>query len=333
MKAKAANGSQIRCVVLIPVGPRTAVRHLSDTILSVIRFVRSEFRIVLIDNTTDGLRLDDLPNSDAIEIVRIQGSEDYSVFGRLYIQSSHAIEHVLDTWPFDLMLRLDDDALLIGSGAEEEAMDVFKANPGVGLLGSYRVTCMGATRDFGPCARRLWLEMSMFGRMIDPSRWRSLREIYSFAAIHGYEAGEHCLGAASFYRREVLAAMRDNGFLSRTDLMTTRLCDDQLFGMLVKAAGYQIMDFAGPGRPLGLAWKGLPASPQMLLAIGKKIVHSVKSWKGNDQDQIRREFALLVDVIPANVSRPLTQPDLNRSSVLPAVLDGGALFRREGTRP
>jgi len=303
MQTKAASRNHIRCVVLIPVGPRTAIRHLNDTIASVLRFVRSELKIVLVDNTADGLRLHDLPKSEAIEIVRVAGNEDYSIFGRLYMQSSRAIEHVLDSWEFDLLLRLDDDALLVGSGTEEEAMEAFRANPSVGCLGSYRVTCMGATRDFGPGARRLWFEMSVFGRVADPSRWRSLREIYSLAASQGYEPGEHCLGAASFYKREVLATMRDKGLLSLPELLTTRLCDDQVFGMLVKAAGYQNMDFAGPGQPLGLAWKGLPASPQMLLAMGKKIVHSVKSWKDADQDQTRREFALLREVMPTEVYR------------------------------
>jgi hypothetical protein len=296
MQAKAVNGNHIRCVVLIPVGPRTAVRHLNDTILSVLRFVRSELRIVLVDNTVGGLILHDLPKSEAIDIVRVESGEEYSVFGRLYMQSSRAIEHVLNSWEFDLLLRLDDDALLVGSGAEEEAMEAFRGNPGIGCLGSYRVTCMGATRDFRPAARRVCFETSIFGRMADPLRWRSLKEIYSLAASYGYEAGEHCLGAACFYRREVLATMRDKGLLSRPELLTTRLSDDQLFGMLVKAAGYQIMDFAGPGQPLGLAWRGLPASPRMLLAIGKKIVHSVKSWKDADQDQIRREFALMREV-------------------------------------
>jgi len=295
MHGKVASDIRSRCVVLIPVGPRTAIRHLNDTLLSALRYIRSELRIVLLDDTSAGLSLSDLPKSDAIEIVRIEGSDSYSVFGRLYMHSSKAIEHVLDSWDFDLMLRLDDDALLIGSGSEEEAMDVFRSNPDVGCLGSYRFTCMGAARDFRPVARRLHFETSVFGRMLDPVRWRGLMEIYDLAASQGYEPGEHCLGAASFFRREVLVAMRDKGLLSRHELLTSGLCDDQLLGMLVKAAGYQNMDFAGPGQPLGLAWKGLPASPQILHAIGKKIVHSVKSWQGSDQDQTRREFAMLCE--------------------------------------
>ena len=86
-------------------------------------------------------------------------------------------------------------------------------------------------------------------------------------------------------------ALADQGLLAREELRATKLCDDQLFGMLLVAAGFHAADFAGPGQPLGLAWKGLPASPKELVELDKKIVHSVKSYKHANQDQIRQEFA------------------------------------------
>jgi hypothetical protein len=61
--------------------------------------------------------------------------------------------------------------------------------------------------------------------------------------------------------------------------------------MLTVAAGYRIGDFSGPDDPMALKWIGLPAHPDELLARGKLVTHSVRSWQDLDQAQIRAIFA------------------------------------------
>ena len=72
----------------------------------------------------------------------------------------------------------------------------------------------------------------------------ALRTIYALARRHGYEDGENCLGAACFFSRTVLLAMRDKRLLAIPALVTSHLGDDHMFGLLVRAAGFELGDFA-----------------------------------------------------------------------------------------
>jgi hypothetical protein len=88
--------------------------------------------------------------------------------------------------------------------------------------------------------------------------------------------------------------IRSKGFLGRNDLATSRICDDHLFSLIAIATGYAIDDFATEGLPLGLAWRELPASPAALIAMKKKIVHSVRSFGAMDERAVRAEFRRLL---------------------------------------
>jgi hypothetical protein len=61
--------------------------------------------------------------------------------------------------------------------------------------------------------------------------------------------------------------------------------------LLTMAAGYQIGDFGGLTGPMALKWRGLPAHPADLLAAGKLVTHSVRSWQDLGERQIRGIFA------------------------------------------
>jgi hypothetical protein len=191
-------------------------------------------------------------------------------------------------------LRIDDDALVIDTGYEDDAIRHFDENPNIGLLGSYKTTCMGHIRDFSPPARILEHEISHLGASADPARCLTLRNLVSLAENNGYRRGENCLGAACFFSKRALDDIRARGFLGRDDLARSRLSDDHLLSLIVIAAGYSIGDFATQGLPLGLAWRGLPASPAELIAMKKKIVHSVRSCGAMDERSVRAEFKRLL---------------------------------------
>jgi hypothetical protein len=200
----------------------------------------------------------------------------------------------LDSYDFAVLLRLDDDALVIGRDPDLDAVRYFASHPRVGCLGSYRVTCTGAARSFAYPARTLRHELYSLAVLKHPRRWMALRAIYAEARRHGYEDGEHCLGAACFFSHEALSAMRAKGLFSNPALMTTNLGDDHMFGLLARAAGFELDDFATGRHPLGLAFRGLPMSPVELVDAGKKIVHSLKDHDGKTQAELRDEFRRLV---------------------------------------
>ena len=108
----------------------------------------------------------------------------------------------------------------------------------------------------------------------------ALRSLYALARRNGYKDGEHCLGAACFFSVQALRAMQAKGLFGNPALVTTNLGDDHMYGLLVRAAGFETDDFATEGRPLGLAFRGLPLSPMELVEGGKKIVHSLKDHGG-----------------------------------------------------
>lgn len=289
------------CIVVIPVGPNTDVAFLNDTVQSVFDYCRPDSKVALIDNTREGLDGDAIHRGGEVHFIRCAVDPDANpLYGGLYVNLSKAWRIVLDAYDFDTVLRLDDDALLIGSGADDEAIAYFALHPDVGCLGSYRVTCAGSKRDFTPARNALRAETSVVGAIRNFPRSQFLRRVRDMARHNGYVDGEHCLGAATFYSRACLERFERLGFLDRVELRNSRLGEDHIFGMMVRAAGFRMDDFATEGKPLGLAWKGLPASPAILLAMEKKIVHSVKSFGDWDQRAIRAEFRRLAAGTGAN---------------------------------
>lgn len=283
--------AKFACVVVIPVGPKTELSFLNDTVRSVFEYARTSFKVLIIDNTNDGLDHAAIHRHEDIDILRCAHSKNSNgLYGGLYFNLSTSWRVVLERYDFDVVLRLDDDALMIAPGADRDAIDFFARHPDVGCLGSYRLTCMGDRRDFRPAQRIVRAETSAMGALRHPRRWRSIRRVRRMAQRNGYRDGEHCLGAATFYSRDCIERLRRLNFLERAELRQSHLGEDHLFGMMVRAAGLQLDDFATTGRPLGLAWQGLPASPATLLDMGKKIVHSVKSHGGREQEDIRAEF-------------------------------------------
>jgi hypothetical protein len=61
--------------------------------------------------------------------------------------------------------------------------------------------------------------------------------------------------------------------------------------LMTVASGYKIADFGGPEHPLAVKWNGLPAHPAELLAKGKLVTHSVRSWGDLTEREIRSIFA------------------------------------------
>lgn len=278
----------VRIAVMIPAGPRD---DIADTLGSVMRYTDPSRVIVIMDDgsgldAADGERLSTCPD---IVVIKSRPARPGTA-GGLWIKMAPAYRWLVETYRPGIVLRLDADAVILGSGLEAAAEEVFGRNPEAGLLGSYRVRSDGESRDFRPAARQLRAEIGPRG-LRHPRLRAGLRRYVRQARAHGYVDGEHALGCAFLLRAEAIQAVYDNGCFSQPWLEASRLGDDQIMSLMTLAAGYKIADFGGPADPIAVKWQELPAHPAELLARGKLVTHSVRSWGDLSERQIRGIFA------------------------------------------
>jgi hypothetical protein len=282
---------RLRTAVIVPAGPSDDV---FDTVHSVVRYTDPS-RVILVIDDRGELRAEQ-------SVARLRElSPDIAVIpapaaragrcGGLWVKLSAGYRWTLDNFDPDLVMRLDADAVMLGPGLEDLAERSFASDQGLGLLGSYRVGTDGGLRDFSWVARQLRAETGSRG--LAHSKMRALlRHYHRLARSNGYEDGEHVLGGAYIHRGAVITAIAGNGWLDQArGVERTRLGDDHLISLLTVAAGYRMADFGGPDGPMALAWQGLPAHPADLLARGKLVTHSVRSWHDLTEQQIRDFFA------------------------------------------
>jgi hypothetical protein len=272
--------SPSRMAVVVPAGPRD---DAADTLRSVLCYTDPELLVVVDDTGGRGIGLED-PRL----VTFTPPDSPPGPFGGLWVKLAAAYRYAVEHADFDLLLRLDTDALILGPGIAEAAADRFARDPAVGTLGAYRVGPDGGSRDWTPARKMIRAELGLRGMRHPPVR-RRLRDLV--AAAPEYVHGEHALGGAVFFRGDTVREWYRRGMLDYPELGDSLLGEDHLFGLLTVAAGYRIGDFSGPEDPLAVRWKGLPAAPAGLLAAGKLITHSVRSWEDMQEAEIREYFA------------------------------------------
>jgi hypothetical protein len=186
----------------------------------------------------------------------------------------------------EFVLKLDTDALVIGRFSDQ-LEEAFAADASLGIVGSYDRTCTGSTRDWtvwGPRllrTRRLWSRRS-------PRKVARTRRLLAAARVNSdYQLGAHCLGGA-YAISPALARRHD--LLHWEPWYGTLISEDVVMGVLCAAAGLRMRSLTAAGEPFGLAHRGLPGSPEWLLARGHSIVHSVKSPDPELEADMRRAF-------------------------------------------
>ena len=282
----------ITLAVVIPVGPACEFEYISDTIESVRHYVATPHVVIVLDDSGKG-------TGRAIherfrETVVLTTPRNYGKEAGLYLNLSQGFAFAYENYAFEILLRLDTDALIIGPNPEQEALEYFRRNPGVGIIGSYRIDCNGDPRDFSWPRNQLMRELGFRSLWSAPLRrlrgWLLLRTVFGRAKRHGYEAGEHCMGGAYFISRECIARLYGNKLLARRDIAWSRLQEDQIFGLLMYSVGLRHGDFATGALPMGLRWRGLPCPPEALLAKNKKITHSTRYFGNLSEKEIRDYF-------------------------------------------
>lgn len=281
-----APGSPPGLAVVIPAGPAD---DLEDTLDSVLCFTTPPRVLVVVDDTGRAATRQ-LGGRSPDVVVLSKGGGRAGLRGKLWGNIAAGIAWVVRNAAFDVLLRMDADALMLGPGIATLAAERFAADPTLGLLGSYRTGMDGGTRDWTWAAAALGRECGLVG-LRQPALRRTLRELRARALSNGYIPGAHPLGGAYLLSRAAAVALEVQGLLELHELEESRLGEDHLCGLLAFAAGFRLGDFAGPEDPLALDWKGLPASPAELLARQKLVTHSVRRWGSLGEAEIRAYFA------------------------------------------
>jgi hypothetical protein len=278
---------RVRAVVVIPAGPDD---DIFDTVESVLTYAARPRAVIVVDDTGSPQtppRLRAL-DRDVHVVAAPAGAEGGR--GGLLLKIGAGYRYARSHFDFDVLIRLDGDALFLAAGVEEAAIRRFAENPHTGLLGSHRIASDGTPRDFSPAADLLGRELRGAWRR-HPHLWLTLARYVRRARRYGYERGEHCLGGAYVHSAAAVAELVDGGHLARRELRVSDLGEDHLMALLTIANGLHLGDFATGDQPLALRWRGLPDSPERLLASGKAIVHSVRSWQEMNEREVRGVFA------------------------------------------
>jgi GT2 family glycosyltransferase len=191
-----------------------------------------------------------------------------------------AYRHALDETECELVLRLDQDSLLIGEGVLTDALSFAQANPSIGLFGVYTHD-YDRPRTFKTHAKQMNREMGRMRRLLGLSP--SWVDLLRLAEQQGYQRGDNVFGAAYFVTRQCLEGMRKLGALDIPYRWHSHLMEDVYYSMAAVAAGFKLGHFAAPDGPLCLEWRGLPYPADELLRTGFKVVHSVDKGKNTDR--------------------------------------------------
>lgn len=269
--------SKMRSAVIMPVGPGAATAL--DTLESVERYCPEPHAVIIVDDCTqDGtyeMLLDRArPNWRILRNTRWRG------ILHLAQTLSMAYRYALDETACELVLRLDQDSLLIGEGVLTDALSFAQANPFVGLFGVYTHD-YDRPRTFKTHAKQMNREIGRMRRIfgLRPS-WV---ELLMLAEQQGYQRGDNVFGGAYFVTRQCLEGMRKLGALDIPYRWHSHLMEDVYYSMAAVAAGFKLGHFAAPEGPLCLEWRGLPYPAGELIRRGFKVVHSVDKGKNTDR--------------------------------------------------
>ena len=196
--------ARVRLVVVMPVGPG---EDLHDTLASVNAYTEASRAIVLVNDTGRGAS-GPAPEADAETGVHVVPAPAGATGSRggLWVKIAAGYRYACERFAFDLVLRMDTDALMLGPGIEEAALRRFADDPRLGLLGSYRVGPDGGRRDFGPPARTLARESGLLGLGRPRLRAQQLT-LLEHARGAGYAPGEHALGGAFLHSAAAARAL------------------------------------------------------------------------------------------------------------------------------
>ena len=292
--------------VLIPVGPDAVeLERLADTLDSLRAHESpSEIRLILVDDAPRPrpvLAQVDWPDRPTVIRTPVWGRWREPYFKTALIAGAMEGLREAARADTDFCVKIDTDALVIAPFSNK-IRAAFDADPRLGMVGSYDKKCTGEDRDFShkarviaSTARRVHVLTRTSGRQLPKrvsyktgARRRRARQLIDQATANGYQMGAHCLGGAYAISPAMLAR---GALLDYEPWADTWDCgEDVTVSLTVFAAGLRIRGMVERNQPFGLAWKGLPASPEWLVEHGSSLIHSTKDFNGSDEQAMRTWF-------------------------------------------
>lgn len=283
-------------LIFLPVGPGTRLEFLLDTLESIRVFAMPGHQTLLVDDSAEGLGAQaKAAFSDLhVHVTRAPGDDGTrSVSGRFFETVAKAMKHATSTFEFEVLVRMDADALMVNPGEDRRAIDYFRENPQVGMIGSHRVRCDGQPRDFARNAEIIRRESQWSFSPVRRKLAASYKRLLEPAVANGYELGENVNGPGATLSRRACEALASHPLFGDASFRPTKLGDDHLNSLLLCAIGFKLGDFASGDLPLGVWLRNIEWSPEELVARGKCIVHSVRGYGKEDEAQVRARFKAL----------------------------------------
>ncbi|MDR1727501.1 MAG: glycosyltransferase family 2 protein [Acidobacteriota bacterium] len=284
---------QYDLVIVIPVGLNCKVEYISDTIDSIKHYCLCPHKIILYDDSQK--KTGEIIKSKYSDVDILRSKKRHGLWGGLYISLSLAFKYAIDTYSFKVLMRMDTDALITGFNPQVDAIELFEKQPEIGIAGLIR-SGLKPKDSFDNVIDNWWPRMQILTYAFT-WRWirrpvanRTMRKYAIQAFKNGYEIGENIFGGAYFVSECFLKSLDQYGLLPKFSLRAVRIEEDHIFSMLAKAIGFEFGDLESGGLPLGVAWRGLPASPEAILRHNKKIIHSTRYWDNLKEPEIRAFF-------------------------------------------
>ena len=212
-----------------------------------------------------------------------------ALLGRLSAGILTALRAIHQAGPFEFVLRMDTDALVIGP-FRDAVLDRLAARPEAGILGTLGSTCRREAPYFG-CEKTATSDVFEALQAAAESEFTAIRSHARMAVENGYAGKEYCQGGVYVLSFELLTGL----FALRSpirpeDWVPLAVPEDVMIGMYARTVGLQSVDCSLPGGPFANHHSGLAYSPPDLVARGCSLIHSVRDDPGYSEGEIRSYF-------------------------------------------
>lgn len=259
-----------RAIYVIPTGP-SEWAALRDTIESILHYDGTDTKIVVADDCSIDSRAGVVRN-EFPEVDVIRSTWPTSGGFRNYRLLAQVVRACLARYEFDVLGKLDTDALMTGPGLSAYAAARFQEDPRLGMLGTHKLRGDGVAEDYS-------LDGWLLSRQIPHSK--SLRKLVHQAGANGY-TGEKCHGGIYFLARGALEQAERRHLLQLRLPWWLILAEDTLFSLTVLAAGHRLGSIGGPGEPTISGQNYLPMPLKAVPSERKLAIHSTR--RGLDQE-------------------------------------------------
>jgi len=264
---------------------------LVDTIESAEFYLKDKCHIIAIDDCSD-YSLSEKVKSIKPNITVLRNNKKNGGRSGLFITLSDACKYALSNFYFKIFMKIDTDALILNDYFLAQALEIFSNNNNIGLLGSYKTRCDMKKRSWFKWKLRIMYEKSLLSPFFRrKALWRTP---IKKAKKYGYDLGENVLGGAYLLSYDCLQQMKAHGYFDyyHEDIRSySKLGEDVICSLLVRACGYQLSDFATSEHPMAIALDYLPISKEEIISKKKSVIHSVKKgFNGESQNELRSYF-------------------------------------------